>query len=292
MNTHFQTIALISRQRRYESAKEVLETLINYLTKHHRALVLEEETAKLLETVEWPTYSIHELGRHSDLMIVIGGDGGLLQVARAAVLHNKPILGINRGHLGFLADIHPQDIQLHLDAILAGDYQEEQRFLLNAEVQKKEPIRASALNDVVLLPGQVAHMIEFEIFIDGQFVSSQRADGLIVATPTGSTAYALSGGGPILRPDVDGIVLVPMFPHTLTSRPLVVPSHCKVLLHIPKDTPLFPRLSCDGQAHIELCGDDTILIEKKPEKLRLIHPANYDYFDTLRVKLGWGRDAH
>jgi NAD+ kinase len=287
MNTHFQTIALMSRQRHYESGIEVLKSLVKYLIKNNRAVILEEETALLLNDSARPAYAVDALGKHSDLIIVVGGDGGLLQAARAAVQYDKPILGINRGHLGFLADIHPHEIEERLDAILAGEYKEERRFLLNAVVQKPQPIHATALNDVVLLPGQVAHMIEFEIFVDEQFVCKQRADGLIVATPTGSTAYALSGGGPILHPDLDAIVLVPMFPHTLSSRPLVLSSHCNVLLHITKNTPLFPRLSCDGQAHIELSGGDYVSIQKKEEKLRLIHPLNYDYFDTLRVKLHW-----
>lgn len=288
MPTSFQTIAVMSRQRRNEDAAEVLKILIAYLVKKHCHIVLERETATLLNDADWPCYTIDELGQHCDLIIVIGGDGGLLQAAQVAVQFDKPILGINRGYLGFLADIYPDEFN-RLGDILEGNYRQEQRFLLNATVQKAQPICKSALNDVVLLPGQVANMIEFEVFIDQQFVCRQRADGLIVATPTGSTAYALSGGGPILHPDLDAIVLVPMFPHTLSSRPIVISGNSQVMLHILKDTTGFPRLSCDGQAYIELNGDDYITIEKKLEKLKLIHPVDYDYFDTLRAKLRWER---
>ncbi len=283
----FKTIALMSRQRSNESATEILKTLTVYLIEKNCQLVLERETAELLGDVNWPHYNVEELGQHCDLIIVVGGDGSILQAAQAAIQFDKPILGINRGYLGFLADIYPNELNDRLGKMLAGEYQKEQRFLLNATVQKSQPISSSALNDVVLLPGQVAHMIEFEIFIDQQFVCRQRADGLIVATPTGSTAYALSGGGPILHPALDAIVLVPMFPHTLSSRPIVISGDSKVILHIAKNSTVFPRLSCDGQAHIELESDDYISIEKKSQKLTLIHPLDYDYFDTLRVKLHW-----
>lgn len=287
MNTPFQTIALMSRQGKDENTTHVLKTLAHYLGHRGHQILFEKETAACLETVNGLVYPADELGQSADLIIVVGGDGSLLQAAQIAVRFDKPILGINRGYLGFLTDIHPDEIAARLGAILEGAYQEEQRFLLDAIIKKETPIQISALNDVVLLPGKIAHLIEFDIFIDEKFVSHQRADGLIVATPTGSTAYALSGGGPILHPSLDAIVLVPMFPHTLSSRPIVISGNSHVTLRISPNSALFPRLSCDGQAYISLSENDSVHIQKKPKQLRLIHPMDYDYFDTLRVKLHW-----
>lgn len=287
MKRPFQKIALISHQRSDENVTELLKTLMAYLMQKNFNVVLESDTAVFLDNVRLPNYAIDEIGHYCDLMIVVGGDGSLLRAAQAAVQFDKPILGINRGYLGFLADIRPDEIDTRLDAILEGQYREETRFLLNVVVQKDMPIYASALNDVVLLPGQAAHMIAFDIFIDEQFVCHQRADGLIVATPTGSTAYALSGGGPILHPSLEAIVLVPMFPHTLSSRPIVVSSSSSVMLCISKNIRVSSRLSCDGRGRIELQGDDCVVIKRKSQSLRLIHPLDYDYFDTLRAKLHW-----
>lgn len=286
----FKNIGLVSRQRADQNTAQVLKNLLHYLQERGHQIVLEKETAEFTEAAVQSIYAMDEIGKYCDLIIVVGGDGSLLQAAKAAVQFDKPILGINRGYLGFLADIHPAEIKTHLGAILEGAYEEEQRFLLDAVVEQKEkPIHASALNDVVLLPGQIAHLIEFDVFINQKFVCHLRADGLIVATPTGSTAYALSGGGPILHPFLDAIVLVPMFPHTLSNRPIVVSGDSQVTLHISPNSALFPRLSCDGQAYIKLQENDVVKIQKKPKKLRLIHPLNYDYFATLRAKLHWQR---
>lgn len=287
MTTSFKKIALIGCQKGKKGGADVLKTLINYLTKKNCTVVLERETAAFLNEVSQPSYTMDELGEHCDLMIVVGGDGSLLRASKAAVRFDKPILGVNRGYLGFLVDIYPDEINTRLGDILDGKYYEEKRFLLDVLVEKEVPIHAIALNDVVLVPGQVAHMIAFDIFINEQFVCKQRADGLIVATPTGSTAYALSGGGPILHPDLDAIVLVPMFPHTLSSRPIVISANSSVMLRISNNISVFSRLSCDGQAHIELNEGDCVMIKKRPQPLKLIHPLDYDYFDTLRAKLHW-----
>jgi NAD+ kinase len=173
--------------------------------------------------------------------------------------------------------------------IIAGQYYQESRFLLTAAVEQHGKIiyKENALNEVVLLPGAVAHMIEFEIHIDDQYVCRQRADGLIVATPTGSTAYALSGGGPILHPDLQAIVLVPMFPHTLSSRPLVIKHDCSIRLHFPTRNDSTPSFSCDGQARHELQEHHALTIHKKKKELKLVHPIDYHYFNTLRTKLNW-----
>jgi NAD+ kinase len=212
----------------------------------------------------------------------------LLTAARLASEKNLPVLGINRGRLGFLTDIKPDEFS-EIEQIIKGYYREEKRFLLNADIlsDKKVIHHQTALNDIVLLPGDVAHMIEFSIEIDGQLMCTQRADGLIVATPTGSTAYALSGGGPILHPQLDAVVLVPMFPHKLTSRPIVISGNSDIKISIDKTNETSPRLSADGEDYISLNTDHIIHIHKNKNPLTLIHPESYQYFSTLRTKLQW-----
>jgi len=284
----FNTVGLIGRQRQ-EDISDTLLALKNLIKKRKLSLIVETETAKLLPKEKLVTCNRDELGNHCDLMIVVGGDGSLLNAAHAAVAYNTPVLGINRGRLGFLTDIHPSELTLKVNEVLNGDYIEEKRFLLKIVIEHKKKTIAQhiALNDVVLMPGDVAHMIEFAITIDKQAVCSQRADGLITATPTGSTAYALSGGGPILHPQLDAIVLVPMFPHTLSARPIVINANSKISINVMKTNETSPRLSCDGQAHIPIPIGAHIHIQKKNTRLRLIHPKDYNYFETLRRKLHW-----
>jgi NAD+ kinase len=200
------------------------------------------------------------------------------------------VLGINRGSLGFLTDIRPDELEVEVAKVLDGHYLVENRFLLQAEVRRhNEAIgQGDALNDVVLHPGKSTRMIEFEIYIDGQFVCSQKADGLIVATPTGSTAYALSAGGPIMHPKLDAIVIVPMYPHTLSGRPIVVDGNSELKIVVSKDLQIYPQVSCDGQNHFTCAPGDTITVSKKPQKLRLIHPLDHNYYEVCRTKLGWG----
>lgn len=226
----------------------------------------------------------NHLPKGIDLMIVVGGDGSMLNAARLAASRHIPVLGINRGALGFLTDIHPDHLE-KIGDVLAGNYLIEKRFLLHASLGKKE--LGVALNDVVLLPGDTARMIEFELRINNEKVCQQRADGLIVATPTGSTAYALSGGGPILHPSLNAIALVPMFPHMLSSRPIVIDGDAKIELVVCKQEEVSPYVSCDGQKSIAVFPGDRIQIKKHGEALQLLHPADYDYFATLREKLGW-----
>jgi len=231
------------------------------------------------------------LAAESDLIIVVGGDGSMLNAARSVVSHNKPMLGINRGGLGFLTDVSPTNFEDKILAVLKGQYTEEKRFLLDITVSSKGTTvgAGSALNDVVLYSGHIARMIEFEAFIDDQFVFSLRSDGIIVSTPTGSTAYSLSGGGPIVSPCLEAVVLVPMHPHTLSSRPIVVPSHSTIRLKVSEKSELTPRLSCDGQTHFSLTAGDEILIKRLKDELVLLHPPGYDYYNVLRQKLNWGQ---
>lgn len=239
----------------------------------------------------------HKKNKHDiDLAIVVGGDGNLLAAGRYFSQIKVPIIGINRGQLGFLTDIKPSEIKKELLKILKGKYQTETRFLLKAAVNKNpndkkiKPTEAhNALNDIVIFPGETAQLIEFELEIDGLFVYSQKSDGLIIATPTGSTAYSLSAGGPILQSDMDAIILTPMFPHTLTSRPLVISSNSEIKIHISENNKMDPKLSFDGQVYQQLKRGDNINICKQHRKMTLIHPVGYDYYKVFRQKLHWGK---
>lgn len=284
----FKTIGIMGRQRT-PSIVDTLQGLKTFLKSRKLDIIIEEETAVILPADSLPVVPRNQIGKHCDLMIVVGGDGSLLNAAHAVVHDSVPVLGINRGRLGFLTDIHPNELNTKVGDVLDGSYLEEERFLLTTQIRHFEQVYSedNALNDVVLLPGDVAHMIEFSIYIDKQFVCTQRADGLIVATPTGSTAYALSGGGPILYPTLDAVVLVPMFPHTLSNRPIVIGANSKITLVIAEHNETSPQLSCDGQQRIPVKPGDSIHITKKAEKLRLIHPKDYNYFQTLRTKLHW-----
>ena len=277
----FNHIALIGRARK--EFADTLETIKDYLLSKKRTVFIEKNTAAMMSKHSLPTFTEDNIPDGIDLMIVVGGDGSLLNAAHCALAKQLPVLGINRGRLGFLTDIHPDELS-RIGDVLDGKYAIEERFLLSA--QDKNPL-GIALNDAVLLPGDAAHLIEFEIKINEQFVCQQRADGLIIATPTGSTAYALSGGGPILHPSLNAVVLVPMFPHTLSSRPIVVDANSTIEIIISKNNESAPYFSCDGMRPQQVISGDHITITKNKHALKLVHPLNYEYFTTLREKLGW-----
>ena len=215
----------------------------------------------------------------------MGGDGTMLSVARSLSKAHVPLIGINRGRFGFLTDLRAEDMLVQIDRILAGDYIKESRMLLSAEVTRQNEVVFSscALNDVVIKSG--VRLIELEVNIDGKFVYKQRSDGLIVSTPTGTTAYALSAGGPILHANLEAISLVPISPHTLSNRPIAVSSssHIEVVL-VQFDE---AQLSCDGQSQVELQVGDKINIVRAENAISLLHPSDYCYFDRLRNKLNW-----
>lgn len=225
-----------------------------------------------------------------DLWVVVGGDGSMLNAARRAVQQGAPVVGINRGNLGFLTDISPSQLQAKLSAVLAGELQREQRFLLRGTVScaatgKSEAL--DALNDIVLSLGASSQLIEFTIEIDGVLMCRQRADGMIITTPTGSTAYSLSAGGPILYPGLSAVALVPMLPHKLTSRPIVIDAKSHIVIRLEKSDVSGACISFDGQHSLLFGRGDVLSIKQKPERLELIHPTDYDYFATLRDKLRW-----
>jgi NAD+ kinase len=292
--SHFTTIGLIGHLNN-ERAVYSIERLMRFLQQEQKKVVLETRTAELItdpelrESVHAIT-DIDDLGETCDLVVVIGGDGSLLRGARALASYNVPLLGVNRGRLGFLTDIIPDEIEIKVGEVLAGKYTTDPRFLVDMAVIRDgvEIATGDALNDVVLHPGQFIHMLEYELYIDGCFVTSQRSDGMIVSTPTGSTAYALSGGGPIMHPRLDAIVLVPMNPHTLSSRPMVVSGNSEIKIVVGNHDSALPLVTCDGQTHAEVRAGDEIHIRKKANAVQLIHPLNHNFYERCRSKLGWG----
>jgi len=226
----------------------------------------------------------------ADLAVVVGGDGTLLHIAREIAPQGIPIAGINLGRLGFLVDIPREDMAKILEEILSGRYQQEERILLHASVSRTGELihQAQAFNDVVVSKGELARLIEFETLVDENHVNTARADGIIIATPTGSTAYALSANGPILAPELKAIALVPICPHTLSFRPLVISSHrcvCIKLLDSGQDN---CYLSFDGQSAVRLQDGDQVDIKMGDHTVKLLRPLNHSHFDVLRAKLGWG----
>ncbi len=289
MNVPFPCIGILGEPKNAGTVETVL-ALENYLATQHYRILIEEKLAAATHATHITTATAAIIAQRCDLAIVVGGDGSMLKASHLVTATSPPVLGINRGRLGFLTDIYPTELNSKLADVLNGNYLEEKRFLLQTDILYPHHTTHAgiALNDVVLNPGDVVSMLEFEIYLDNTFVCSQRADGLIVATPTGSTAYALSGGGPILHPSLDAMVLVPMFPHTLSSRPIVINGHHQVDIIVAPSPNYQPRISCDGQAFVPLTDSLHFRITRYPHMLRLIHPQDYDYFATLRTKLHWG----
>ncbi len=292
MPHRFQLIGLIGRRDDPKVVDRLL-CLIRFLTERGHQLLIEEATAAQLGDPKLESAPLNTLAQRCDLAVVVGGDGTLLHAARGITNRDLPLLGINLGRLGFLADVSPHDMLDTLAQILAGNFTEEQRFLLRVDITPSRQGEApcTALNDVVVHKWNVARMIEFETYVDGRFVETQRSDGLIIATPTGSTAYALSGGGPLLDPALNATVLVPICPHTLSDRPIVVSGDCQIEIIICGRTdPAHVRVTCDGHTTLELQEGDRILIRKHEHAVRLIHPPGHDHFSILRAKLAWSEN--
>lgn len=289
MTTTFETIGIISRLKKNQTA-DTLQSLIAFLERQGKQIIVEKETAKPLK-LSVRTIKASELAKQCDLIITVGGDGNMLSAARLAAPYRTPILGINRGKFGFLTDIRPDRLGEMISDILAGNYKEGQRFLLKTEIYSEQKLVNSglALNDVILAPNETSHMLEFEIQVNQKFMCSQQSDGLIIATPTGSTAYSLSGGGPILHPYLNAILMVPMFPHSLTHRPIVLDGDSEIDILVPDTTERLPRVSCDGQDYMSVHAGDVIKVKKYEVPLRLIHPLSYSYFASLRGKFHWGQ---
>jgi NAD+ kinase len=267
MSLVFRKIALIGKLRSAETEASLNE-LRGFLQKRGCEVLPEGET-------------------RADLAIVIGGDGTMLSAARELVRHHVPLVGINQGRLGFMTDIGQSDMQAAIGAILDGKYSVEERTLLDAEIlrQGKSVLRTIALNEAVIGKGSQGRLIEFELSVDGEFVYRLRADGIIVATPTGSTAYALSAQGPILHPAVPGFTLVPLNPHTLSARPVSVSD--RGVIEIAMLHALDARAHFDGLALHDMVQGDRLVLKRSADTVRFVHPPGYRYFATLREKLGW-----
>ncbi|TRW49377.1 NAD(+) kinase [Aliidiomarina halalkaliphila] len=284
----FSVVGLLCRNES-DSATETLQALIVALHDHGFSLLLESASPDCASPINVERCSLASLGQRADVAIVIGGDGRMLGAARTLSQHDIAVIGVNRGNLGFLTDVAPDNAVQQIIEVLHGHYRTEYRFLLDAIVTDEQGNQShgNAMNEVVLHSDQVAHMLEFEVSVDQQFVFSQRSDGLIIATPTGSTAYSLSAGGPILTPELDAITLVPMFPHSLSSRPIVVPGDSEISIKVgPDDEPL--HISCDGHIKLSVTPGSEINIRRQAQRLRLIHPLTYNYYHVLRNKLNWG----
>ena len=255
-------------------------------------LAPDEEAARLSE-VAARFVPEAELAGAADLMVAIGGDGTLLYAAGLVAGLGVPLLGVNRGRLGFLTDVMPEDMLASVDAALAGDCARDERPLLAAEVRTAAGGSTSglALNDVVLQKRQSGHLVDFETWIGGRFVNTHGGDGLVVATATGSTAYALSCGGPIIEPGLDVLVVAPICPHTLSDRPIVVPGRADIEVRLVDRPDSFAEVSCDGRPLGSLAPGDRLIIRPAAARITLLHPPGYDYYRLLRSKLNWGRRA-
>ena len=272
-------------------SRKVVEKLAEFLHDEGCDVSLERDTALNTGLLQYPALDVPAMGRSIDLALVLGGDGTMLGIGRQLARYGVPLVGINQGRLGFITDIPLGSYQDNLRAILGGEFEEDHRSLMAASVWRdgRCVFEATALNDVVVNRGGVASMIELRVEVDGHFVANQRADGLIIATSTGSTAYALSAGGPLLHPSVGGWIMVPIAPHTLSNRPIVLPSHCEVAVEIVsgKDA----SANFDMQSLTSLLHGDRIVVRRSEHTLRLLHPLGWSYFDTLRKKLHWNEGA-
>jgi len=287
---HFKAVGIIAKQSDAAKVGATLGRLAGYLRQKGLQVLLDQESARILGRPEAEGLPVAVLGARSDLIVVVGGDGTLLHAARTLAGHQIPLVGINLGRLGFLVDVSPDHIESALDAILAGEYETDTRALLSAVVvADSAPERAyAALNDVVIHKWNTARMIEFETYIDGVFVNAQRSDGLIISTPTGSTAYALSGGGPLMDTALDAILLVPICPHDLSNRPLVVPGDSRIEIRVCGHDHGNARITCDGQTSLDLPRESSVEVTRHPERACLLHPRGHSHYKILRAKLGWG----
>ena len=284
-NTSFTVVGIFTKQHD-KRINATLTALIDHLATHNIRILIDEAGAKICHS---KGFCDDDMMAQIDLAIVIGGDGTLLHTGRILANYNVPILGINLGRLGFLVDVSPDEMTVIIDQVLAGEYLEEQRTLLKAEVYRGGDLLGSddALNDVVFHVRNEVRMIEFTTHINGCFVNTQRADGIVIATPTGSTAYSLSSGGPILHPGLDAVVLVPICPHTLSHRPVAVQATDTIKIQLCEGRNSDARISFDGQSHIDIIPGDYAIIQKKQRSMTLLHPKNYDYYHILRAKLHW-----
>ena len=293
MAQHYKIIGLIGKPY-HQGTCATITTLHQYLIDNDYKVLVENSVASSITIENMTICSLTEIGEQADLAIVVGGDGYMLGAARVLACFKIGVIGVNRGNLGFLTDLSPDDLIEPLAQILAVKSRSEQRFIIDAEVYRHGKLKScnSAVNEAVLHAGKVASMIEFEVYIDNCFMFSQRSDGLIISTPTGSTAYSMSAGGPILTPNLNALSLVPMFPHTLSSRPIVVDGDSEIKLILANENQESLQVSCDGHVILAVMPGDEVIIRKSECTIRLVHPLDHDYFTVLRNKLSWGNKLY
>jgi NAD+ kinase len=286
----FTTIALLGKFDDPQAVDSML-TLVAYLAQRDRRVLIDSEVDATFAASGVERVTEGQLIAQADLIVVVGGDGTMLHAARLAAQSSVPLLGVNRGRLGFLTDISPKDMCDRIDDVLAGRFVRESRTLLEAQLIKEGAPRRRmlAMNDVVLQKWETGRMLDFETWIDGNYVNTHGGDGLVIATATGSTAYALSCGGPIIHPDVDALVLAPICPHTLSDRPIVIRASSKVELRLIERFEIKGQITCDGVAFDSLSEGDRLMITQSEAKVSLLHPPGHDYYRILRSKLYWGR---
>ena len=288
MSKAFQTVAVLGLYSDSRVAGPMAK-LTQYLTKADIDVVTLPDAAATLEA---RAVQEADIAAEVDLIIAVGGDGTMLHAAALTGSGKVPLLGVNRGRLGFLADISPAEMLENLEQILEGNYSRETRLLLEAKFTAADGSQrlAVAVNDIVLQRRETGRMIDVETRIADRYVNTHAGDGLIVATPTGSTAYALSCGGPIIEPLLDAVVIVPICPHTLGDRPIVIPASLDIEVKLLPRHDTKAEVSVDGHSLGELDPDDRLLISESANRITLIHPPGYDYYGILRSKLHWGRD--
>ena len=289
MKSHFKTVAIVGKPDGV-GVGEPVDQLIRLLQTRGIAVRIDARTAEFASArpdAVMPREPLTKLLKGADLAIAVGGDGTLLSLARSVAAHHVPLVGVNLGHLGFLTDIPAESLVPMMTALLDGEYTEELRFLLDAEIRRgdKSIFKTVAFNDVVFSRGAMGTMIEFAVEVNGEFIYSLRADGIIVNTPTGSTAYALSSGGPILQPGLPAISLVPISPHTLSNRPIAISNESEVRIRLIRGANA--RVNFDVQAFFDPEPDDVVIVKAHKNRLRLLHPVGYSYFSMLRSKLHW-----
>ena len=286
MKSQFRHVALIGKFQA-QGSRSALEHIAHFLGTKGCEVAIENDTATNTGLTQFPTLDASAIGAQCDLALVVGGDGTMLGIGRRLAKFGIPLVGINQGRLGFITDIAFDDYQSALEPMLRGEFEQERRWMMQAEVVRESRcvFSATAMNDVVVNRGATAGMVELRVEVDGRFVANQRADGLIIASPTGSTAYALSAGGPLLHPSIAGWVLVPIAPHTLSNRSIVLPNAGEVTIEIVAGRDASANF--DMQSMASLMHGDRVTVRKSEHQMRFLHPKGWSYFDTLRRKLHW-----
>ena len=289
MATIFKKVAILGRHEDPRVA-EPITTLAEYLDQAGIQVLAAEDMSLGFKARRLPE---PELSETADLIIAIGGDGAMLYAGQLARRGDIPLLGINRGRLGFLADVTPEEMLDSVGHVLAGEFTTDKRLVLEARLERlgAEDSTALALNDVVLQRRETGRMLDFVTRIDGRYVNTHAGDGLVIATPTGSTAYSLSCGGPIIEPRLDAVVVVPVAPHTLSDRPIVLPADLGIELRLLERENTRAEIMADGHSMGEIRPQDKLLVFASETRLTLLHPPGYDFFGILRSKLHWGRDS-